>query len=293
MSSKTDRDGLSYVTQRNIEDGLRRVGLQSSDCVLVHSSLSRFGYVEGGIDTVIDALIHVLGPDGTLMMSAITTNTKLVIECIQASNEDRTADVEPLDVENMKTWAGKIPESFRKRPGVIRSLHPTHSVSAYGKLAEEMCSEHENAPGPCGRHTPYMRLAEIERGFILLLGVNHQSNTAIHGIEEIANLEYVLYPRRCRIPIVTSTGIREACTRVHTPYLGRDLNALETAYMDGKAQTVTVIGDSCIRLVNVKRMTEISLDALKKNPWLFLTTESKKTYEWMKQHNDFTRKPQQ
>lgn len=293
MSGRTDRDGRSYVTQRDIEEGLRRVGLQMGDCVLVHSSLSRFGYVEGGLDTVIDALIHMLGPDGTLIMSAITASTKFVIECIRASNEDRTADVKPFDVENMRTWAGKIPESFRKRPGVSRSLHPTHSVSAYGKLAEKMCSGHENAPGPCGKHTPYMRLAEIERGFVLLLGVNHQSNTTIHGIEEIGNLEYALYPRWCRIPIVTPTGMREAHTRVHIPYLGRNLNALETAYIDGKAQTVTVIGDSCIRLVNVKRMTEISLDALKKDPWLFLTTEGKRTYEWMKQHNDFTGEPQQ
>jgi aminoglycoside N3'-acetyltransferase len=52
-----------------------------------------------------------------------------------------------------------------------------------------------------------MRLGEMERGFILLLGVNHQSNTAIHGTEEIAELEYALYPKLCRIPIMTSSGI--------------------------------------------------------------------------------------
>jgi aminoglycoside 3-N-acetyltransferase len=248
--------------------------------------------VERGVDAVIDALIHVLGPGGTLMMSAITTNGRFVTECIRAANEERIANVEPFSPERAQTWAGKIPERFRKRPGVIRSLHPTHSISAYGSLAEEMCRNHENALGPCGKHTPYMRLAELERGFVLLLGINHQSNTAIHGIEEIANLDYVLYPKWCRIPFVTPTGVKEAHTRVHTPYLGRNLNALETPYIDGKAQTVTVIGDSCIRLINMKRMTEISLDALKKDPWLFLTTNGRRTYEWMKQHDDFTRKPQ-
>ena len=293
MSSKVDGGDKAYVTQRDIEDGLKRVGLRSGDCVLVHSSLSRFGYVEGGADTVIDALLHVVDTDGTLMMSAITTSGEFISECIRASSEGRVADVQPFDPNKRKSWAGTIPENFRKRPGVIRSLHPTHSVSAYGKLAEEMCRDHENAPGPCGKNTPYMRLGEIERGFILLLGINHQSNTAIHGIEELANLEYVLYPGWCRIPIVTSSGIQEAHTRVHTPSLGRNLNALETAYIDGRAQTVTIIGDSCVRLINVKRMTEISLNALKKDPWLFITPGSKKTYEWMKQHNDFTRKPTQ
>lgn len=293
MSNKVDGGDRAYVTQRDIDNGLESVGLRSGDCILVHSSLSRFGYVEGGVDTVIDALLNAVGTDGTLMMSAITTSAKFVTECIQASSEGRVADVQPFDPDKMKTWAGTIPENFRKRSGVIRSLHPTHSVTAYGELAEEMCSDHENAPGPCGKDTPYMRLGEIERGFILLLGTNHQSNTAIHGIEEIANLEYTLYPGWCRIPIMTSTGIQEAHTRVHTPYLGRKLNALETAYIDGRAQTVTSIGDSCIRLVNAKRMTEISLEALKKDPWLFITPESKRTYEWMKQHNDFTRKPTQ
>jgi len=286
-----DKDDKAYVTQQDIEDGLKRVGLRSGDCVLVHSSLSRFGHVEGGVDSVIDALLNIVGSDGTLMMSAITTSWKFVNECIRSSNEVRIADVQPFDPDNMKTWAGKIPESFRKRPGVIRSLHPTHSVSAYGKFAEEMCSGHENAPGPCGKNTPYMRPGEMERGFILLLGVNHQSNTAIHGVEEIAELEYALYPKLCRIPIMTPSGIQEAHTRVHVSYLDRNLNALETAYIDGKAQTVTVIGDSYVRLINVKRMTEISLDALKKDPWLFTTAESRKAYEWMKQHNDFTRKP--
>ena len=266
--------------------------MQTGDCVLVHSSLSSFGYVEGGVDAVIDALLHVIGACGTLMMSAITTNGRFVTECIRAANEGRVANVEPFDAENTQTWAGKIPEHFRKRPEVIRSLHPTHSVSAYGSLAEELCRDHENAPGPCGRHTPYMRLAELERGFVLLLGINHRSNTAIHGIEEIANLEYVLYPKWCRIPFLTLTGVEEAHTRVHIPHLARNLNALETAYIDGKAQTVTIIGDSCVRLVNVKRMTEISLGALGKSPWLFLTPESRMTYEWMKEQSDFTRSPQ-
>ena len=283
----------SHVTQRDIKDGLRRVGLQTGDCVLVHSSLSSFGYVEGGVDAVIDALLHVVGASGTLMMSAITTGGRFVAECIRAADEGRVASVEPFDPENAQTWAGKIPESFRKRPGVIRSLHPTHSVSAYGSLAEEMCRNHENAPSPCGKNTPYMRLADLERGFVLLLGINHGSNTTIHGIEEIANLEYVVYPKVCRIPFLTPTGVKEAHTRVHISHLNRKFNVLETAYMDGKAQTVTVIGNSCVRLVNVKRMTEISLDALKKDSWIFLTPEARATYEWMKEQGDFTKSPQQ
>ncbi len=49
------------LTREDIERGLHRVGLSEGDVVEVHSSLSSFGYVDGGADTIIDALMSVVG----------------------------------------------------------------------------------------------------------------------------------------------------------------------------------------------------------------------------------------
>jgi aminoglycoside 3-N-acetyltransferase len=279
------------VTGAKLKEGLARVGVRRGDTVLAHTSLSRFGYVEGGADTVVDALMELLGPKGTLMMSAITTTVDFVIRCIKAADLGVLADVEPFDPASTPTWAGAVAETFRHRPGVLRSLHPTHSVSAWGKGAGEMIAGHQNAAGPCGEGTPYARVTELPRGYILLLGVNHSSNTTLHGLEEIAGCEYALYPKDCRIPIRTSRGIAESRTRVHLPYLARRLGVLETEYLDGLAQTVTYIGASCVRYINAVKMREITLTALAKTPDLLLAKEGRIAYGMMRESGVWTKNP--
>jgi aminoglycoside 3-N-acetyltransferase len=288
----TPQPGVARIAKSDIKQGLLRAGMQAGDTVLVHSSLSRFGCVDGGADTVIDALLETVGPVGTILMSAITTDTEMVVRCIEAADADIPLEGPPLDVLNAETWAGAIPNAFRKRSGVVRSLHPTHSVTAFGPHADELLANHHNAPGPCGEGTPFMRLADDPRGFVLLLGVNHESNTALHGVEELAQLEYVLYPKPCRVPILTPDGPVEARTRVHMPFLKRCLGALETAYIDRHAQTVTHIGDSSVRLIHVARMRDITLAALQKDPFALLSPTGRQTWEKMKETGVYTRDPQ-
>jgi aminoglycoside 3-N-acetyltransferase len=224
-------------------------------------------------------------------MSAITTSTQTVVRCIKAADAGVALDAPPLDVLNEPTWAGTIAQTFRKRPGVVRSLHPTHSVTAFGARAEEMLANHHDVPGPCGQDTPFMRLADDPRGFILLLGVNHESNTTLHGVEELAQLEYVLYPKPCRVPILAPEGPIESHTRVHVPFLRRHLGALETAYVDGHAQTVTHIGDSHVRFIHVATMRDITLAAIAKDPFVLLSETGLRTWKKMQETVVYTRDP--
>lgn len=279
------------VSKQDIVQGLTRAGMRAGDTVLVHSSLSRFGYVDGGADAVIDALLETLGPDGTLLMSAITTSTQMVVRCIETADAGTALDAPPLDILNATTWAGTIPETYRKRPGVVRSLHPTHSVTAFGARAGEMLAGQLDVPGPCGLETPFTRLAAEPRGFVLLLGVNHESNTTIHGFEELAQVEYVLYPRPCAIPILAPGGPVEARTRVHMPFLQRRLGALETVYIDRCAQTVTHIGDSYVRFVHAATMRDITVAALEEDPFVLLSETGRRTWKRMKETDVYTRDP--
>ena len=168
-------DTRSGIDRRAIVDDLRALGLREGDVVLVHSSLSGLGWVEGGAETVIDALVEAVGPGGTVLFPTLT-------------GTEHDGPEHPPIIELMATpcWTGRVPETARRRPEAMRSVHPTHSVSAIGARAADFTTGHEASRTPCDQHSPYVRLME-EGGKILLLGgVTHESNTTLHALEEMA-----------------------------------------------------------------------------------------------------------
>lgn len=54
--------------RQDLQEAFQQAGLASIRLLLVHSSLSSLGLVEGGADTVLDALLEVLGEEGTLLV---------------------------------------------------------------------------------------------------------------------------------------------------------------------------------------------------------------------------------
>jgi aminoglycoside 3-N-acetyltransferase len=165
--------GLGYVelieaeeaiSQGQLETDLRTLGLEAGMDVMVHSSLSRIGHVIGGADTVIDALLAVIGSGGTVMMPSFNHGAARVFN--------------PLTTP---TTNGAIPDAFWRRADAVRSLHPTHAVAAIGAKAEQYCAGHLEA-GIWAADSPIGRLIH-GGGFILSLGVTHESSTAYHVAE--------------------------------------------------------------------------------------------------------------
>ena len=146
----------------------RALGIRPGMDLLVHSSLRRLGPVEGGADTVIDALLEVLGPEGTLMMSTVSGNV--------------TENQPVFDVRHTPSTVGTLSNVFLKREGVIRSLHPVHSVAALGPRAEFFTGGHLECSTPWSPGSPYGKLMR-NKGFILFLGTNFTCNTCIHALE--------------------------------------------------------------------------------------------------------------
>jgi len=107
------------VTKNEIKSALSALGVRPGELALVHSSLKAFGRVENGADTVIDALLEVLGPEGTLVLPTFTLSFQPLEKII-------------FDTVNSKSEVGIITEVFRRRPGVLRSTHLVHSVAASG-----------------------------------------------------------------------------------------------------------------------------------------------------------------
>lgn len=154
---------------------LRQLGVKPGDVMMVHSSFDRFGGFTGKPADVVLALQEAVGPAGTILMPTIPF-TGLAIEYV--------AQGEIFDVMRTPSRMGLLTELFRRCPDVVRSVHPTHSVAAWGAKAEEMVVDHHLAGTPCGVGSPFARLLDHD-GKILLVGTGMAAMTFRHAVEEI------------------------------------------------------------------------------------------------------------
>jgi aminoglycoside 3-N-acetyltransferase len=255
-----DRMGPSttMVSQRDIVQGLRRLELKAGSCVLVHSALSSFGHVQGGVDAVIDALLEAVGPEGTVVVPTLS------------GSADLDADHPPFfDPSVTVCWTGRIPETFRRRPEAMRSLHPTHSVAAIGPMARALVEGHEFSITPCGPDSPYGRLVQA-RGFILLLGVTHSSNTTFHHVEEIVGVPYHMQPGLVAARVVKEGKVQNIHLMLHRYGPRRNFERMEPVFRERGIQRDGQIGMAHVRLIDAYQMVEVTRQALLQDPAILL-----------------------
>lgn len=180
--------------QQRLATALAQLGIRPGQVLLVHSSLRSLGPVEGGAATVIDALRTVVGPEGTLLLPALSYRTVTRAEPYYSHR-------------STPSCVGVLAETFRTLPGVVRSVHPTHSVCGIGARAVELTADHHRDRTPVGPHSPFRRLAEVG-GSILMLGCGLRPNTFMHGVEEIAQAPYLLDPEPVQHVIEAADGTR-------------------------------------------------------------------------------------
>ncbi|MGF1538330.1 MAG: aminoglycoside N(3)-acetyltransferase [Elainellaceae cyanobacterium] len=178
------------VTQAMIARSLQTLGLKPGAVVLVHSSLSALGWVCGGAQAVTQALMAVLGPEGTLVMpthSGDWSDPSLWEHPpVPQGWWDTIRDTMPAFDPDLTPARGMgvIPETFRKHPNAVRSRHPTLSFAALGPRAAEITAEQALEDG-LGERSPLGKLYDLD-GVVLLLGVGYGNNTTLHLAERRA-----------------------------------------------------------------------------------------------------------
>lgn len=243
------------VTRQDIVTALKKLGLKQNDIVLVHGSLSRIGLVDGGADAVIDALLEVVGGNGTLLMPSFQSGSEFFLaqsKCV-------------FDIRNSPSELGIISETFRKRPGVIRSLSPTHCTAGIGPEAWAILKDHEQCRVSAGHGSPYHKLVQA-CGKILLLGVDHSSNTTLHFVENTNGA-----PTLCRQlfePAVIDLYGRmiAAPTWPHMPGLRRNYARVENVLLEHALQQNGRIGDADSKLIDAKGMSELIGGIIRRDP---------------------------
>jgi aminoglycoside 3-N-acetyltransferase len=175
------------ITIDNMSRDLIKLGIQRGDILIVHSSLSNIGWVCGGAQSVILALMNVLGDDGTLVMPAQSGDWS---DPAEWENPPIPKEWLPIIYENMPAFdpditptrgMGRIAELFRTFPGTMRSTHPQVSFCANGKFAKEILEQHDLTP-QFGMNSPLGKLYELGAK-VLLLGVGYENCTSFHLAE--------------------------------------------------------------------------------------------------------------
>jgi aminoglycoside 3-N-acetyltransferase len=243
-------------TKQDLTGHLKAAGLGNSDTVMVHSSLKSIGECEGGADGVIDTLISYFCGEGLLCMPAL-------------SYRDVSAEKPLFSVLSTPSCVGVIPELFRKRPGVVRSWHPTHSVCAMGRDAEVFTAGHEKFDSPGHRLSPWGRLYDRDAK-ILFIGTGIICNTYLHGVEEWFPSPGCLTDEKQALKTERPDGvIIDIPSRRHQGNRSRFYRKPEAIFLDRGALRKTSFGSAELCVLEARAAADIVTALLRKDPLIF------------------------
>ena len=251
------RSGEVITVDRLVND-LRACGLREGDDVLVHTSLSKIGYVENGPETLVSALKMVIGEKGNILMPT-SPNAGLQLEYIRS--------LEAFDVKNSPSALGAITEYFRKLPNVKRSAHPTEPVACLGPDADFYTEGHLGELTPYTDRSPFARISE-RGGKILYVGVTFDNaGTNLHTLEDAVDFKYpVYYNEVFDVKIILENAEQKIVqTKVHNPEQSakRKCDGLIPLFKDRDVLRECKVGEARTLVVDAKRLLEVMIEEYK------------------------------
>jgi aminoglycoside 3-N-acetyltransferase len=178
------------VIKKDIVNALQQLGVKNGQNIIVHTSMKSFGFVCGGPQIIIEALIELVGKDGTIIMPTQTWKNMDPAYGVHWEEPIEWWDIRDnwpaydKDITPTNTM-GAVAEMFRKWSGVLRSDHPVRSFAAWGKNAQYLINNHDLSD-IFGESSPIGKLYDLD-GYVLLLGTGYDKNTSIHLADERAD----------------------------------------------------------------------------------------------------------
>jgi aminoglycoside 3-N-acetyltransferase len=260
---------MAYVTdlpptRASLAADLTALGLRAGDTVIVHSSLRAVGWVPGGRVTVVQALLDVLGPMGTLVVPAQTMDNSdpkhwqrpPVPESWWPVIREHTPAFDPALTPTR--GLGAMAEAVRTWPGAVRSDHPQASFAAVGAQAAELMATHD-LDSQFGEASP---LAALERAGarVLLLGVGFDVCTAFH----LAEYRIPSPKTEHSCAMFTATG-REWVTYTDIAVNSDDFDRLGAAYEPMATLSRGKVGAADTRLFPLAEAVAFAVEWLRAN----------------------------
>lgn len=148
---------------------MRNMGMTRGSNVFIHSKWDEMYNYNGDEIELIEAILNVIGENGTLIMPAFPIKRKNKL----------------FDIKRTITSAGLLPEAFRKYPGVKRSINVQHSVCAIGLKADYLLSEHHEGDNCWDEKSPYYKLSKINT-LVFSIGLRkYYIGAMVHCVEGV------------------------------------------------------------------------------------------------------------
>lgn len=252
LQKQAQNGGLNHAS---LVDSLKKTGVISGDVLLVHSALSKLGFVDGGAKTVVESLLEVVGESGHLLMPTSPNNGRQL---------DFIKQNPVFDVKNTPSRMGAISEYFRKLPNTKRSLHPTESVACIGPNSDDFIQGHFQALTPYRMQSPFGKVI-TNRGKILMIGVTlDNAGTNVHCLEDAVDFPFPVYVEQIfEAMVIDEQGNQHTVkTKVHNPEMSskRYCDYLIPILEKEGILTKHKIGDASCLLIDAQGM----FDCLKK-----------------------------
>ena len=260
----TDR---KIVLKEDLKKGFLALGLKTGDHVMVHTSLKSLGFVCGGAQPVIEALVETVGESGTIMMP--TQSWK---------NLDPSAGVH---WEEPEAWwqmirdhwpaydkaltptntMGKVAEMFRQWPGAKRSDHPARSFAALGHEAEYLTSDHDLS-NIFGEGSPLSKLYDLD-GKVLLIGVGYDKNTSLHLADSRANYPSKSYGYESSAMMVE--GQRKWVSYRTLNVDGEDFEQIGEAFEKQNKVAQLKVGNAVVKCMSQRQLVDFAVKWIEAN----------------------------
>ncbi|WP_045235111.1 aminoglycoside 3-N-acetyltransferase [Deinococcus pimensis] len=190
MVSGHSESSVPLVTITDIQRDLRALGVHAGQVLMLHASVKCVGWVVGGPDALLQALLAVLTPAGTLMMLAGWEDNPYELD--NWTEEKRQAYLAACPAFDPRTSRADhrelsiLAEYLRTTSGALRSSHPSSSFVALGVHAEHLLSSQPDQY-PFGHDSPLGRFRALG-GQVLLIGELFENVTLLHHAEQLARL---------------------------------------------------------------------------------------------------------
>jgi aminoglycoside 3-N-acetyltransferase len=264
----------SALSHHDLADGFRSVGVRPAQTVLIHSALRTFGRVDGGAETVVDALLDVLGPRGTLVAPTFTFVHEI--------------EKEPplIDPGADRSEMGAITEAVRRRPDARRTAAYRHSFAAVGHRADVIASV-DPILAPFDLRSAFGLMLALDTQ-VLLLGVTYANSTSHHFAEWMSDVPYrhtVARRVRLRRP---DGAVREMTMTDYQPRpsddgsyygsRGTDFNHLGRMLEERGSVGVAPVGNAMVRRFAVQDLIALATDEAWRDHNVFRTPEGHKDH---------------
>ncbi|MBN1305124.1 MAG: AAC(3) family N-acetyltransferase [Anaerolineales bacterium] len=240
----------------------RTLGLEPGDTLLVHSSYLSIGKVDGGPQAVIDALLDVLGPDGTLIMPTFNFNFN---------------KGEPWDVRETPSHMGVLTELVRKDPRAKRVFHPIYSFAIIGKHAEMLGGlKYKSSYGP---DSVFAKLRELD-GKIMIIGLSYNNSmTFFHHVEEMVGVDYRYMKDFTGMVTDWDGNTYEDSFQMMVRDLDKGIltavDPMGALLEEAGISKLRKVGKTTIKLMNANQVFEFTAREMKRDPFLLYQSEGK------------------